>query len=182
MNLKQIALILLLAAATTLAFGASIPRSVSGNIVTCQANAGCFNQLINGRIYKVLKTPTMTVKLTLWNEGNVTRADVIIANSSGLELSVLANDFRVDVLSPKPRTLSYLPSSAVPHLAARAIAVPVPGVVQIENPTELSTNSVLPDRNLHGRVSFERDPRAQQMNVVLPISGAVFEFPYVLQP
>ena len=181
MNLKQIALLLLLAGASTLAFGASVPRSISGNIVTCQANAGCFNQLINGRIYKVMKTPSMTVKLSLWNEGDITRADVIIANSSGLELSVLAHDFRVDVLSPKPRTLAYLPSSAVPHLV-RSSAVALPGIVQIDPPTELSTNSVPPDRNLHGRVSFERDPKAQQMNVVLPISGAVFEFPYAVQP
>ena len=127
MNLKQIALLLLLAAASTLAFGASIPRSVSGNIVTCQANSDCFNQLINGRIYKVMKTSSMTVKLSLWNEGDVTRADVIIANSSGLELSVLAHDFRVDVLSPKPRTLSYVPSSSVPHLArVNTVAVVVP--------------------------------------------------------
>ena len=178
MNLIQKTSVALLALASSLAFGASVPRSVSGNIVTCQANSGCFNQLINGRIYKVLKTPSMTVKLSLWTEGDVTRADVIIANNSGLQLNVLANDFRVDVLSPKPRTLSFVPSASVPHLAPIAA---IPGIVSIEPAAELSTNLVDPDRNLHGRVSFERDPRAQQMNVVLPISGAVFEFPYVLQ-
>lgn len=178
MNLIQKTSVALLSFASTLAFGASVPRSVSGNIVTCQANSGCFNQLINGRIYKVLKTPSMTIKLSLWTEGDVTRADVIIANNSGLQLNVLANDFRVDVLSPKARTLSFVPATSVPHLAAIRVA---PGTVSIEPATELSTNLVDPNRNLHGRVSFERDPRAQQMNVVLPISGAVFEFPYILQ-
>lgn len=150
MTLIQAIFLLLLAGATTLAFGASLPRSISDNIVACQANAGCFNQLINGRIYKVIKTPSTTVKLSLWNEGAVTRADVIIANSSGLELKVLAHDFRVDVLSPRPRTLSFVPSTAVPHLA-QITAMPARGTVQIEAPTGLSTNSIAPDRNLHGR-------------------------------
>jgi hypothetical protein len=33
---------------------------------------------------------------------------------------------------------------------------------------------------VRGRVYFRRDPKAKQVNVVLPLSGQVFEFPYLL--
>jgi hypothetical protein len=33
---------------------------------------------------------------------------------------------------------------------------------------------------VRGRVYFEKDPKAKQMTVVLPISGVVFEFPYAM--
>lgn len=33
---------------------------------------------------------------------------------------------------------------------------------------------------VRGRVYFEKDPKAKQVNVVIPVSGMVFEFPYSL--
>ncbi len=33
---------------------------------------------------------------------------------------------------------------------------------------------------VRGRVYFEKDPKARQVNVVIPVSGMVFEFPYAL--
>ncbi len=33
---------------------------------------------------------------------------------------------------------------------------------------------------VRGRVFFEKDPKAKQVNVVLPVAGLVFEFPYAM--
>ena len=33
---------------------------------------------------------------------------------------------------------------------------------------------------VRGRVFFEKDPKAKQVKVVLPVAGLVFEFPYAM--
>jgi hypothetical protein len=45
----------------------------------------------------------------------------------------------------------------------------------------LSATSVPPNEVTRGRVYFERDKKSHLVNVVLPIAGVVFEFPYALK-
>jgi hypothetical protein len=45
----------------------------------------------------------------------------------------------------------------------------------------LSATSIPPNEVTRGRVYFERDKKSHLVNVVLPIAGVVFEFPYALK-
>ena len=45
----------------------------------------------------------------------------------------------------------------------------------------LSATSIPPNEATSGRVYFERDKHAHLINVVLPIAGLVFEFPYAMK-
>jgi len=69
----------------TFSVAASIPRNVQktilpDNVVRCEPNAGCINQTLFGRSYKVITTPRFTVMVSISNEGVYTRADVSITN------------------------------------------------------------------------------------------------------
>jgi hypothetical protein len=46
---------------------------------------------------------------------------------------------------------------------------------------DLSATSIPPNEAASGRVYFERDKHAHLINVVLPIAGLVFEFPYAMK-
>ena len=59
---------------------ASIPKNVQktilpDNVVRCEPSAGCINQTLFGRSYKVITTPRFTVMLSISNEGVYIRAD-----------------------------------------------------------------------------------------------------------
>jgi hypothetical protein len=45
----------------------------------------------------------------------------------------------------------------------------------------LETTPVPPNETIRGRVYFERDIKAQLVNVVLPIGGMVYQFPYQIK-
>ena len=75
----------------------------------CEPNAGCVNQTLFGRSYKVITTPRFTVMVSISNEGVYTRADVSITNHTDTPLSMSPEDFRVEVLTPKPKVLLYVP-------------------------------------------------------------------------
>ena len=45
----------------------------------------------------------------------------------------------------------------------------------------LAATSIPPNEATSGRVYFERDKHAHLVNVVLPIAGVVFEFPYAMK-
>jgi hypothetical protein len=45
----------------------------------------------------------------------------------------------------------------------------------------LTATSIAPNEAVSGRVYFERDKHAHLVNVVLPIAGLVFEFPYAMK-
>ncbi len=90
-------------------FASSIPKSVlPDNIVVCESSAGCVNKTLFGRTYKVITTPRFTVMVSVSQEGVYTRADVSITNNSGLPLSLSPDDFRVEVVTPKPKVLLYV--------------------------------------------------------------------------
>ncbi len=91
-------------------FAASIPKTVQpDNIVRCEPGAGCVNKTLYGRNYKVIATPRFTVMVSISREGSYTRADVSVTNNTDMPLSVSPEDFRVEVVTPKPRVLLYVP-------------------------------------------------------------------------
>jgi hypothetical protein len=208
----------------TFAVAASIPKTIlPDNVIRCEPNTGCTSETLHGHNYKVLNTPRFTVMVAVTHEGSYTRADVSIANKTDTPLNVTPDDFRVEVLTPKPRVLNYVPpanlvlpppppqapptavaAAPAPEPRASAVtaetaAVPAPSseadvllvatkekAVQEEAAKaacehHLAATSIPPNEATSGRVYFERDKHAHLVNVVLPIAGVVFEFPYAMK-
>jgi hypothetical protein len=225
--LQKLSLAVTLGSAT-FSVAASIPKTESktilpDNVVRCEPNAGCINKTLYGRSYKVITTPRFTVMVAISHEGVYTRADVSIANHTDTPLSMTPEDFRVEVLTPKPKVLLYIPPAnlvlpppplpppaaagpaATPpsHAAAftETAANPAPPTTDVEAlyaaaeqkaaqqeaaekaaaEHHLTATSIPPNEVTQGRVYFERDKKSHLVNVVLPIAGLVFEFPYAMK-
>ena len=202
----------------------SIPKDAQktilpDNVIRCEPSAGCVSQTLYGRSYKVITTPRFTVMVAISNEGVYTRADVSIANHTDTPLSMTPEDFRVEVLTPKPKVLLYIspanlvlpPPPPAPTTAAPVTSLPVAAAASETNPApqsndvealyaaaeekaarqeaaekaaaekNLTATAIGPNEVTRGRVYFERDKHAHLVNVVLPIAGLVFEFPYAMK-
>ena len=197
---------------------AATPSIIPDNVVTCGQNAQCSNKVMFGRKYKVIETVKFTVMVSISNEGAYTRADVSIANHLDYPQKVSPEDFRVEVVSPKPRVLLYVPPSELQNVAppppipvvetpvaaapaaeggAAAPAAVTPNIDELfaqakkeaaakeaaEKAAALRDLAAAPipaNEVVRGRVFFEKDPKAKQVNVVLPVAGLVFEFPYAM--
>ena len=168
-----------------------------------------------GRNYKVMVTPRFTLMVSISHEGIYTRADISVTNNTDMPLSVSPEDFRVEVVTPKPKVLLYVPPAEL-NLPPAAAASPVQGVPQasgflavapgveasrpaksedaevqkaaqreaaekVASQQHLAATSIPPSEVARGRVYFASDKKAQLVNVVLPIAGVVFEFPYALK-
>ena len=214
--------------AATFSFAASIPKTIlPDNVVLCEPGAGCVNKTLYGRNYKVLATPRFTVMVSISREGNYTRADVSVTNNTDMPLSISPEDFRVEVVTPKPKVLLYVPPAELilpplnhfprPHplppirppgtpcipisgsLRPDTAANPAPAAPnratgcrskrqglaascrQSRRRQNLSATSIPPNEVTRGRVYFECDKKAHLVNVVMPIAGLVFEFPYSMK-
>jgi hypothetical protein len=203
---------------SVLSLAAPVPTILPDNIVTCGQNARCSNKVMFGRNYKVIETVKFTVMVSISNEGAYTRADVSIANHADYPQNVSPQDFRVEVVSPKPRVLLYVPPSELQNVAppppipvvetpvaaapaaeggAAAPAAVTPNIDELfaqakkeaaakeaaEKAAALRDLAAAPipaNEVVRGRVFFEKDPKAKQVTVVLPVAGLVFEFPYAM--
>ena len=206
---------------SVLSLAAPVPTILPDNVVTCGQNARCSNKMMFGRNYKVIETVKFTVMVSISNEAAYTRADVSIENHADYSQNISPQDFRVEVLSPKPRVLLYVPPSelqnvapppipvveapvaAVPAAKGGAAAPAAGGAVVTPNIDELFAQAkkeaaakeaaeraaalkdlaaapIPANEVVRGRVFFEKDPKAKQVNVVLPVAGLVFEFPYAM--
>ncbi len=227
--LQQLSLAATLSSAT-FSVASSIPQNAQKtiqpeNVVRCEPGPGCLSQTLFGRSYKVINTPRFTVMVSITNEGVYTRADVSIANHTDTPLNMSPEDFRVEVVTPKPKVLLYVsPANLVlpPPPAPKAAATPpapqpaaaasfVPQSAALTTPADASANplgeadpdaaearekeaadkaaaekplsatSIAPNEVTRGRVYFARDKKSNQVNVVIPIAGLVFEFPYAMK-
>jgi poly(3-hydroxybutyrate) depolymerase len=141
-----------------------------------------------------------------------------VTNNTDMPLSVSPEDFRVEVVTPKPKVLLYVPPAELnlPPAQSAAAASPVQSVLQasgfiavapsveaslpgksedaeiqkaaqreavekVAAQQHLAATSIAPSEVARGRVYFASDKKAQLVNVVLPIAGVVFEFPYALK-
>jgi hypothetical protein len=211
--------LLVVITSSTFSFAAGVPKAIlPDNVITCQVNANCKNKTLYGRLYQVINTPRFTVMVAVSQEGSYTRADVSIANNTILPQSLTPEDFRVEVVTPKPKVLLYVAPSDLkdlpaalppsePHEASSPLPPPAPATAdpgqtpnidelyaqakksaamkqdadKIARQHDLSATSLSPNEIARGRVFFERDKHAQLVNVVLPIAGLVFEFPYIMK-
>ena len=209
MNLFSKLLLAVLAGSAVLSLAAS---SLPDNVVSCQANAGCTNRKMFDRDYKVLRTPRAEVMVSISTEGAYTRADISILNNDGFPINITPDDFRVEVVSPKPHVLSYITPANLQGVPPDPPVVEAPAPVALvkADPTHplnidelyaakkkqmalqeaadraaaqrnLAAVSVKPNEVVRGRVYFERDKRATQVNLTIPIAGMVYQFPYTLQ-
>jgi hypothetical protein len=217
----------------TFSVAANIPKTIlPDNVIRCEPNAGCVSKTLYGRSYKVITTPRFIVMVAVSHEGIYTRADVRITNNTDMPLAMTPEDFRVEVLTPKPKILLYVPPANLvlpppplppaPHASAPTPPSPTPAgsafVSQstassaadtVADPAQatpdvdaisaakekalqedagkaatehhLSATSIPPSEATSGRVYFARDKHANLVNVVLPIAGLVFEFPYTMK-
>jgi hypothetical protein len=214
----------------TFSVASSIPKDAQktilpDNVIRCEPSAGCINKTLYGRSYKVIDTPRFTIMVSISHEGLYTRADVSIANHTDTTLNMSPEDFRVEVLTPKPKVLLYIsPAHLVlpppPAPAATAPATPPPPTTASsflpKSPTQatptatpaptvgeadpdaaearekeatekaaceqlLTATAIGSNEIARGRVYFERDKKSHLVNVVLPIAGLVFEFPYAMK-
>jgi hypothetical protein len=161
-----------------------------------------------GRNYKVIETAKFTVMVSISNEGAYTRADVSVANHADYPQNLSPQDFRVEVVSPKPRILLYVPPSELKNVASPP-SVPVAATPDAATPAaneidelfaqakaeaaakeaaeraaaqrDLAAAPIPANEVVRGRVFFAKDPKAKQVNVVLPVAGQVFEFPYAMK-
>jgi len=173
---------------------------VPDNVITCQDSTGCINQEHFGRVYKVLSSQRITVMVSLSTVGNYTRADVTITNNGSYPLNVLPSDLRIEIFDPKPGFHPSIPPAEVnlPPARAQRHATPQPDPAQIADPKaaaeeaaarldsekDLPAGPVAPNQVVRGHVYFERykpSRKLQTANLVLPIAGEVFEFPYTVQ-
>jgi hypothetical protein len=204
----RIAIFASIVTSTTLSLAANVPRNA--NVVVCQPNAGCIHHTIFGHDYKILNTDRFTVMVFLSSEGRYTRADVSITNLTPTSINLSPEDFRIQALTSRSKVFLYVPPSQLEDIPTptRAISnattdAPLPPAnpkpsefdaarqratqeaVELDaaNP-HLKAVIIPPNQTVHGRVYFERDPVAahQQVNVVLPIAGTIFEFPDVIRP
>jgi hypothetical protein len=221
-------------------FAASIPKTIlPDNVVRCEPGTGCVDQTLYGRTYKVMATPRFTVMVSVSHEGIYTRADVNVTNNTGVPLSVSPEDFRVEVVTPKPKVLLYIspahltlppaqPAAPAPAATAAASQKPLqapsqPAITIMQASTTsgattdtqtpesntseaadrlradklqagiheaaarikaqqpLEATSIPPNEATSGRVYFECDKKADLVNIVIPIAGLVFEFPYSMK-
>jgi hypothetical protein len=190
------------------------------NIIVCESSAACETKHLHGRIYNIINTPRLTVMVAVSHEGNYTRADVSVINHTDAPFTITPDDFRIEVVTPKPKVLPYVPPANLllppppqPPAAAPAPTTPLahsflaqsqaPAADAPPPPPEadeaaaepkknddadkaateqnLETTSIAPNQETRGRVYFERDKRAHLVNVVLPVAGLVFEFPYAMK-
>jgi hypothetical protein len=208
---------------SVLSLAAPVPTILPDNVVTCGQNARCSNKVMFGRNYKVIETTKFTVMVSISNEGAYTRADVSIANHLDYPQNVSPQDFRVEVVAPKPRVLLYVPPSELQNVAppppipvvetpvaaapaaeggaaapaAAGGAVVAPNIDELfaqakkeaaakeaaEKAAALQNLAAAPipaNEVVRGRVFFEKDPKAKQVMVVVPVAGLVFEFPYAM--
>lgn len=227
--LQQLSLAVTISSAT-FSVASSIPQNVQKtiqpeNVVRCEPGPRCVSLTLNGRSYKVINTPRFTVMVSISNEGVYTRADVSIANHTDTPLNMSPEDFRVEVVTPKPKVLLYvspanvaLPPPPAPKAVAAAAPQPaaaasfVPQSAALTAPAEATANplvgeadpdaaearekeaadkaaaekplaasSIAPNEVSRGRVYFTRDKKSNLVNVVIPIAGLVFEFPYAMK-
>lgn len=186
---------------------ADIPKTIlPDNVVRCEPDTGCINQTLDGRSYKVLATPRFTVMVAISQQGIYTRADINIFNKTDMPLNLSPEDFRVEVVTPKPKVLLYVAPADLKDLPSDTPAPPPTAVAKDEKPATLVpignqlfsarketpaqsetpqpllvSTSLAPSRATSGRVYFERDKHAHLVNIVLPIAGVVFEFPYAMK-
>jgi hypothetical protein len=146
--LRNISLLTILGSAT-FSFASSISKSIlPDNIVVCESNAGCVNKTLFGRTYKVITTPRFTVMVSVSREGVYTRADVSITNNSGFPLSLTPDDFRVEVVTPKPKVLLYVQPADLKDLHPSptvAASAPASQVAALTSDTDAKPAAQTPD-------------------------------------
>jgi hypothetical protein len=187
-----------------------VAASLPDNVVNCQPNTGCVARKMFDRNYKVLSTPRAEVMVSISTEGDYTRADISILNNDGFPIKINPDDFRVEVISPKPHVLAYVAPASLQGVAPELPTPEPPPPAAKPDPTvpinidelyaakkkrlamqeiydravaqhNLAATSVEPSQVVRGRVYFERDKKATQVNLTIPIAGVVYQFPYTLQ-
>lgn len=161
-----------------LAFGATLPTSAPSGVVTCHSGATCARQSIDGRSYRILKTPQLVLMVSIGMEHGLTYADVSIVNGSGSKIAISPEDFRLEVLRPTPRVLNYMPPQNLLNGGTAAWSYSEKWEKSRQpRQVNLLSATLEPNEGVQGRVFFETAKSASEVKMVLPVGGTEYEFP-----
>jgi hypothetical protein len=151
-----------------LSVAASIPKTIlPDNVIRCEPDTGCLSATVNGHNYKVLNTPRFTVMVAVSHEGSYTRADVNIINKSDLPLNISPDDFRVEVLTPKPKVLNYIPPADL-NLPSPPALQPIPTPQPSASPAPQSPETEIQPPTPPANAESEAGPVASAAETGVP--------------
>ncbi len=165
----------------------------SGEVITCHPGEDCAEEVIDGHRYYVLNVDGYTVKASIDVAPHNSYADVTIVNGTPSKLKLIPAEFRIEIIKPQFQRLSYVDPKkpAAKAKETRSKGLPPPSYFTSEKHLkdkqkeaalapvpQLVAKTLAPDETVSGRVYFQHPGKATEMSLVLPISGALFEFPY----
>jgi hypothetical protein len=187
----QSKLIFLLAALVSFA-GVSAPAPVvlrSGKVITCHPGEDCSEETVDGRLFYVMQTAQMVVKVAVEPDAKYSHITVYVENRGGFGIQIVPAEFRIEAKEPKFKRYSYIePKMLKLHeiKPPKAESTPARGASFMGAPHESEADRHMfmfpsplgPSGTTIGEVYFERAGGSGTMSLLLPISGTVFEFPY----
>ncbi|SNS91767.1 hypothetical protein SAMN05421770_10367 [Granulicella rosea] len=167
----------------------------SGEVIPCRVNLGCTDRTgPDGHHTYILEADGYIVEADFQVDQRFSHADVTIVNNSPNKLQLIPAEFRIDVVQPKYRRLSYLDPKRVEKTSKTSKKVkdlPPPSYFTSDKHTQdkqkeaaaipvppLKPRALGPSERESGRVYFQHPGKATEMSLVLPISGELFEFTY----
>ncbi len=177
MKIHAIASVLLLAGSSTLTLAARIP-TLNDNVITCNQDSRCSSKIVFGRSYRVLQTDRFIVMVSISDEGAYTRADVSIENNTGISQNLSPQDFRVEVISPRPKVLPYVPPAELQNLPisplpAQKATRPGPSFTPTASPPEASPAPEALAKEVTPKESEEREAAQKHLEVTALPPGEV---------
>jgi len=165
----------------------------SGNVRACDAAKDCVRETIDGQQFYVLQTPQMIVRVAVEPDSKYNHIAVMVENRAGFELHVNPSDFRIEVMEPKFKRLSYIEPEKL-HLPkikpAKMLPTPKPVLASSFASTPsvtaqlppgrafLGDSTLAPSGTTSGEVFFERSSGSGSLSLFLPIGGTIFEIDY----
>jgi hypothetical protein len=171
---------------------ASSPTKVvlrSGKLITCHPGEDCSEETIDGRLFYVMQTPQMVVKVAVEPDSKYSHITVYVENRGGFSIQLVPAAFRIEATQPKFKRFSYIEPKM---LKLPQIKTPKPESTsargssfmgashesEADRRTFMYPSPLGPSGTTFGDVYFERADNSSTMSLLLPISGTVFEFPY----
>jgi len=182
--------------AALFAFAASSASSQmvrSGNVLACDAAKDCAKETIDGQQFYLFQTPQMTVRVAVERDSKYNHIAVMVENRAGFELHVSPSDFRIEVMEPKFKRLSYIEPDKLrlpkikpakmlpmpkPALAGSFAATPTVTTQLPSGRAFLGDSTLAPSGTTSGEVFFERSGGSGSLSLILPIGGTIFEIDY----
>jgi hypothetical protein len=119
MNISKLLFFVAIAACNTSLTSAQKPESGPTKIIICDESSGCTHEYVDGSKYKILTTDQIVLTVSLAGNAKYARVNVMILNKSNTPVDVLPEQFSIEEITPKEKTLSYVPFGKIVKSDAR---------------------------------------------------------------